>query len=321
MAGTGDPKAEKSRLDDAARAGWLYFVAGNTQDEIARKLSVSRPSAQRLVSLALSERLITFRLDHPIAACMELAARLTERFGLVFCDVVPADPASDSAVLGIAESAAGFLEQKLRTSDPLIVAIGTGRTLRAAVELMPRMVCHQHKLVSLVGHISMQGSASFYDVLARLSDLSQAPHYPMPLPVIVRSSDEREQLQHLEPVLRVLDLARRADVTLVGIGRMDEQAQLQADGFISAEELDEMRRKGAVGEVTGWAFDAAGEIITGGTNVRVTSAPRDIPPKRLVVGAAQGTGKILPIHAALRGKVVNGLITNETTARSLLDIG
>src|SRR5260221_1235406 len=279
MAGAGDQKAEKSRLDDAARAGWLYFVAGNTQDEIARKLSVSRPSAQRLVSLALSERLITFRLDHPIAACMELAARLTERFGLVFCDVVPADPASESAVLGIAESAAGFLEQKLRTSDPMIVAIGTGRTLRAAVELMPRMVCHQHKLVSLVGHISMQGSASFYDVLARLSDLSQPPPYPMPLPVIGRSSAEREQLQHLEPVLRVLDLAGKADVTLVGIGRMDEQAQLQADGFISAEELDEMRRKGAVGEVTGWAFDAAGEIITGRTNVRVTSAPRDIPPK------------------------------------------
>ena len=54
--------AEASRLDDAARAGWLYYVAGNTQDEIARKLGVSRQSAQRLVSLAVSERLIKVRL-------------------------------------------------------------------------------------------------------------------------------------------------------------------------------------------------------------------------------------------------------------------
>lgn len=316
-----DARAERSRLDDAARAGWLYFVAGNTQDQIARKLNVSRPTAQRLVSLALSERLITFRLDHPIAACMELAARLTERFELAFCEVVPSDPASDSSVLGIAESAASFLEQRLKASKPIVIAIGTGRTLRAAAELMPRMICHQHKLVSLVGHISMQGSASFYDVLARLSELTEAPHYPMPLPVIVRSRDEREQLQRLEPVLRVLDLARTADVALVGIGRMDEQAQLQVDGFISADELAEIRRLGAVGEVTGWAFDAAGVIISGGTNDRLTSAPREIPPKRLVVGAAQGTGKVLPIHAALRGRVVNGLITNETTARSLLDLG
>jgi len=315
-----DARVERSRLDDAARAGWLYFVAGNTQDEIARKLNVSRPTAQRLVSLALSERLITFRLDHPIAACMELAARLSDRFGLALAEVVPADPASDSIVLGIAEAAASFLEQRLRAAEPRTIAIGTGRTLRAAVERMPRMICHQHKLVSLVGHISMQGSASFFDVLARLSELTQAPHYPMPLPVIVRSAEEREQLQRLEPVLRVLDLAAAAEVTLVGVGRMDEQAQLMADGFITAEELEEMRRLGAVGEVTGWAYDAAGRIIPGGTNDRLTSAPREVPPSRLVVGVAQGTGKVLPILAALRGRIVNGLITNEITARSLLDL-
>jgi DNA-binding transcriptional regulator LsrR (DeoR family) len=316
-----DSTADRSRKDDAARAGWLYFIAGNTQGQIAQKLNVSRPTAQRLVSLALSERLITFRLDHPIAACMELAARLTKRFDLLFCDVVPSDPASDSTVLGIAESTSAFLEQKLGEREPIIVAIGTGRTLRAAVEMVPRMICHQHKLVSLVGHISMSGSASFFDVLARLSELSQAPHFPMPLPVIVRFPEEREQLQRIEPVLRVLDLARNADFTLVGIGRMDEQAQLQADGFIAAEELEEMRRLGAVGEVTGWAFDAAGNIIRGGTNDRVTSVPRDVPPRRLVVGVAQGVGKILPIHAALRGRIINGLITNETTARSILDLG
>lgn len=317
-----DPlKSEKSRLDDAARAGWLYFVAGNTQDEIARKLNVSRPTAQRLVSLALSERLITFRLDHPIAACMELAAALAARFELGFCEVVPADPASDSLTLGIAESAAALLEQRLRDETPMVVAIGTGRTLRAAVELMPRMKCHHHKLVSLVGHISMQGSASFYDVIARLSDLTEAPHYPMPLPVVVPTMDQRDQLLRLEPVIRVIELGQAADVTLVGIGRMDESAPLHLDGFISAGELAEMRRLGAVGEVTGWAFDAAGRIIATGTNERLTSVPREVPPSGLVVGVAQGTGKVLPIHAALRGRIINGLITNETTARSLLDLG
>ena len=35
------------RLDDAARAGWLYYIAGNTQDEIATKLSISRSLSAR----------------------------------------------------------------------------------------------------------------------------------------------------------------------------------------------------------------------------------------------------------------------------------
>ena len=38
--------------------------------------SASRQSAQRLVSLSVSEGLIKVRLDHPIGRCMDLAARL-----------------------------------------------------------------------------------------------------------------------------------------------------------------------------------------------------------------------------------------------------
>ena len=143
----------------------------------------------------------------------------------------------------------------------------------------------------------------------------------MPLPVVVPSRGQRDQLMQLEPVVRVLELGATADITLIGIGRMDESAQLFVDGFISEEELIEMHRLGAVGEVTGWAYDAAGRIISGGFNERLTSVPRKVPAEGLVVGAAQGTGKVLPIHAALRGRIVNGLITNETTARSLLDLG
>src|SRR3974390_1863582 len=116
------PDGEKSRLDDAARAGWLYFIAGHTQDEIAKMRQVSRASAQRLVSLCLAERLITFRLEHPIAACMELASKLKDRFDLNHCEVVPADTASLNTTAGIAERCANLLDCTLRPETPVIVA-------------------------------------------------------------------------------------------------------------------------------------------------------------------------------------------------------
>ena len=98
-------KNGRGRLDDAARAGWLYYVAHNNQDEIAEKMGISRQSAQRLVSLAMRERLIKFRLDHPIASCMELGQQLRERYGIDFCEVTLSDPMSDDPALGIAEVA------------------------------------------------------------------------------------------------------------------------------------------------------------------------------------------------------------------------
>src|ERR1700755_815699 len=118
---------ERSRLDDAARAGWLYFIAGYTQDAIAKSPQVPRASAQRRVSLCLAERLITFRLEHPIAACMEFAARLKDLFHLAYCEVVPTDPAAPLSAAGIAERPANILESTLRADKPTIVALGTGR--------------------------------------------------------------------------------------------------------------------------------------------------------------------------------------------------
>jgi DNA-binding transcriptional regulator LsrR (DeoR family) len=312
-------RSEKSRLDEAARAGWLYFVAGNTQDEIARKLSVSRPTAQRLVSLALSEKLITFRLDHPIAACMELARRLGEKFALRHCDVVPTDPANPAAVAGVAGSAAAFLEQKLQAERPIIIALGTGRTLRAAVEQIRPVERPYHQLVSLVGNIAPDGSASFFDTLTRLADLTKARHYPIPLPLFARSPEERSLLVEIEPVRRVHALAARADLTLVGVGQMDGEAQQFIDGFISREELVDLMRLGAVGEVIGWAIDAHGRIIDAPTNARITSVPHRLrDDDRLVVGVAVGPSKVQAIRAALTGRIITGLITDEATAAALL---
>jgi DNA-binding transcriptional regulator LsrR (DeoR family) len=99
---------------------------------------------------------------------------------------------------------------------------------------------------------------------------------------------------------------------------MDLKAQLFVDGFISHDELLDLKRRGAVGEVVGWAFDAAGAIIEGGTNARITSVPNPIPARSLTVGVARGRAKVEPIRAALAGRIVDGLITDEVTARALL---
>jgi DNA-binding transcriptional regulator LsrR (DeoR family) len=295
---------EKSRLDEAARAGWLYFIAGHTQDEIAKMLQVSRASAQRLVSLCLAERLITFRLEHPIAACMELAARLKDLFHLVYCEVVPTDPAAPLAAAGIAERAANVLESTLRAEKPMIVALGTGRTVRAAVERVSPIDCPNHQIVSLVGNISADGSASFFDTVGRLADRTKARHYPMPLPFLMSSAGERDQMLRIDPIAKVRAVAAKADLRLVGI--------------VSREELFEMMRLGAAGELTGWAFDAQGRIIDGGTNRRLTSIPPQVPAEALTIGAAVGAAKVSAIGAALKGRLINGLITDEVTASAIL---
>jgi DNA-binding transcriptional regulator LsrR (DeoR family) len=313
------PDNEKSRLDDAARAGWLYFIGGHTQDEIAKILQVSRASAQRLVSLCLAERLITFRLEHPIAACMELASKLKDRFDLNHCEVVPTDPASLNTTAGIAERCANLLDCTLRPEMPVIVALGTGRAVRAAVERVTPIDRPNHQIVSLVGNISADGSASFFDTVGRLADRTGARHYPMPLPFLMSSEDERDRMVRIEPIAKVKAVAAKADLRLIGIGQMDQKAQVHVDGFLTREEVFEMMRLGAVGEVTGWAYDAKGRLIRGGTNERLTSIPPQIPAQTATIAAAIGKAKVPAIRAALIGRMINGFITDEATAQAILE--
>ena len=313
------PDSESERLDDAARAGWLYYIAGNTQDEIARKLGVSRQTAQRLVSLSVSEKLIKVRLDHPIGHCLELSEKLKQAFGLDQCEVVPADPESSSTTIGVAEAAAAELERYLVSQHPVIVAMGTGRMLRAMVEQLTPMDCPQHKVVSLVGNIAPDGSASRFDVVSRIGDAVKAPHYPMPLPVIATTVHEKALLLAQKPLRNVIELARQADVTFVGIGTVDEDAALLRDGFVRSDEMRALVKAGAVGEIIGWAFDAHGMLIDGLTNDRVLSVPLERPASRRVIGVAMALPRLRAIRGALRGRLINGLITNERIAELLLE--
>lgn len=306
------------RLDEAARAGWLYYIAGNTQDQIASTLGISRQTAQRLVSLAVSEGLIKVRVDHPIANCLDLASRLRQRFTLDLVEVVPSDPNSTSTTLGIAEAAAAEIERRLRSEEPIVMAIGTGRTLKAAIEQLPPMDCPQHRIVSLTGNISPDGSAAFYNVIFTMADRIKARSFPMPLPVIASSAEERAMLLRQPMIQTTLALAERPHITFVGIGDLGPKAPLFQDGFITEQELKALQKAGGVAEIVGWVFGRDGRLIEGIINDRVASAPIPSREQSLVVALAKGENKLPGIMAAVNRRLVNGLITDERTAESML---
>ncbi|WP_328598895.1 sugar-binding transcriptional regulator [Pseudooceanicola pacificus] len=316
------PKTESAdktsrRLDEAARAAWLYYISGKTQDEIAAVMGVSRQSAQRLVSLAMSSGLVKVRIDHPISHCLNLAETLKARLGLEYCDVVPTLPGSDG-LTGVAHAAADVIERWLARDAALVMGLGTGRTLRAAIELLPRLDCDQHRIVSLTGNIAPDGSTAYYNVLFSIADRVSAPTFPIPMPVIAASAEERDTLLAQKTIAATRAMAARADVSIVGIGQVDAAAPLVLDGFLARAELGALQAAGAVGEILGWVFDRDGQLIEGLSNTRVSSAPLRAGQGAPVIAAACGPAKVAGILGAIRGGRITGLVTDEATAEALL---
>jgi DNA-binding transcriptional regulator LsrR (DeoR family) len=305
------------RIDLATRAAWLYYIAGATQDEIAAQFDISRQSAQRLIALAVSERLIEFRINAPVADCAALVHKLRSRFGLAICEVVPSGGADPMASVGLA--AAQVFETQMSQRGAEVFGFSTGRTLlRMAREISSRPR-PDLKLVSIVGNAARDGCVSPYEIAMRLSDKIGARCYPLQIPVVAATAEHRRMLQRQPSYAVIKELAENARAIYVGTSEMNWGSPLQADGFIDDTEMKLLIDDGAVGEIAAWPFDRNGKILSNTYTDRLGGIrPDHLAQMVPVVGVAHGLRKVPALRSALKSGLLTGLITDEQTASAIL---
>ena len=315
------PSRDTDKLDQAARVAWLYYVAGKTQQQIAAALHISRQTAQRLLGVAIDRNLVHVQLTHRIGACAELEEALRRCYSLQLCDVVPFDE-DDTASLQakIAIAGARVMERFLSSERPIIVALGTGQTLKSVIGRLPVLRRPQHRFVNLVGTFARDGSSNLYDVALSTAERTGSRYYLLPAPLLVSSVEERIRWCNHDLYKTVARIAARADVTFIGIGHIAPGCPLQRDGFISQQEVRKLQAAGAIGETSGWVLSESGELIDlPAYHDKLTSIPPQRRSKNPVIAFAGGKYKWEAVRSALRGKWINGLVTDESCARAIAE--
>jgi DNA-binding transcriptional regulator LsrR (DeoR family) len=153
-----------------------------------------------------------------------------------------------------------------------------------------------------------------------LADKTGGERFLLPAPVVASSVAEKEALRDQRLFQAIVEVASQAEAAFVGVGRIDRQATLFQDHFISEAELDELLSLEAVGELLGWPMNARGELVDCSTSRRVTSLPLEMFCDQTLVALAGGRDKGPAILAALRGGWLKGLVTDEHAARYIVDI-
>ncbi|MCB1348380.1 MAG: sugar-binding transcriptional regulator, partial [Maritimibacter sp.] len=211
----------------------------------------------------------------------------------------------------IGRAAASLLMQKLDPNDLLAIGWGeaTTTTLRYMAPVFPQ---------SNISIVSLTGGVSAYIGTTGLYGPQNNAHL-IPTPLRVSSEDLAEMLR-VEPYVRnVLDMAATARFGLIGVGAVTSAATLVRYGYCSAAEIELFKRRGAVGDVLGYFYDADGEILDLDLHRHVVAVrPDDLRKIPNVAAAAAGPHKIDAILGMLRGKLANILVTDEDTATELL---
>ena len=303
----------------ASRAAWLHYAGGLTQGEVAARLNVPAMKAHRLIARAGRDGLIRIFVDGAVAECVQLEEILKARFQLEAVQVAPDLGEPGLPLKALAFAGASYLHAVLQRNAGRIVGVGHGRTLAAVVRHLPTMPTSEVKFVSLLGGLTRKFSASPFDVIHLIAERTDSEAYLMPVPLYANSAADRAVLLAQLGISAVFDIARQADLMLVGIGEARPSGSLVQTGMIRPDEVAELERAGVAGEMLGHFFDAHGNIVETELSGRSISLPPHDLRGRNIVAIAGGPSKVAGIRAALASGFLKGLITDELTARRLVN--
>ena len=310
--------------DDRDRAlvqvATLYYEQGLRQEEIAQRVGISRSNVSRLLTEARRQGIVEIRIRHPLRTVASLEAKLRARFKLRDARVLSAGTRNPDMILqGLGSLAAEQTRQFLH--DDMILGIGWGRALYETVNAFPRVAGYRVQVVQTMGGI---GAANPHidgtELARRLAEALGGRFRYLQAPFLVESPAVCQALMQDRNVREVLDLARKADVALSGIGAMQpELSGLVRAGYLTKEELLSAAQAGAVGDVCGHYIDAHGRICDLELDQRVIGI--DLPSLcklKCVIAVAGLPEKAPAILGALRGGFVHILVTDDSTAQEVL---
>ncbi len=306
-------------LVDVARA---YYEQNHNQDKIAQSLGVSRSQVSRYLTRARELNLVQVRVVAPDEHAAHLERALQRRFSSLKEAIVASTFSFQIEAIRktIGRACAGYLEQKIRPG--LRLCIGSGRTLREVINWMHPHRAPDVSIVQAMGSVGHEAMRIDFGELARAAgEALGARVYYLNAPAIL-GSGTAAALAAANPSIRdSLQLARSADVYVVGVGSLESDLIFVRTGLIKNGELEALSRAGAVGDVCGRFFDRYGHETLCPFAERVVGIQLDdLRSPAFTIGVAGGPDKALPLLGALRGGLFSALVTDEHTARSLLDL-
>ena len=303
------------------RIAQAYYVDGLTQKEIASRFGLSRPKVSRLLQKGRDNGIVNITLLPPPNGMAELEREMERRYGLQEAIVVPvSDPAHHPTVVRELGPVAAECFVRCITGDE-VIATAWGTSILAMVEALPYRAWPDATVVQLLGGLGPADTREHSTELSQhLARKLGARLRLLPAPGIVSSREMATALKSDPQIATILKLAAEADVAIVGLGAPTRYSIVLRTGTIlSKEDLARLQGLGAVGDIALRYMDKDGRPIDLEINERIIGLTleqiRRIPR---VIGIAGGIDKHRIVRAALKGNVLDVLVTDLSTAEALL---
>ena len=295
-----------------AKAAWYYYCQEMTQQQISERLGVSRMRVVKLLDRARRTGVIRFHLREGSAQRTDLEKHLMDAYGLTDAFIVPAAEDSSRCNANIAEAASMYLAERIRRDT--VINIGYGDTLNRVLNNLAALAEEPITCVSLTGGVSPylpDIRASAFNAHLRL----------IPAPLLASTAEMAQAMLREESIAGIFRMIPLSEVTVVGIGSMDENATIFRTGVLNENDLAYLKMRGAVGDLLSHFLTRDGNLVDSPVEGRLIGTPLEtLRSLNRVVGVAAGTVKAEAIRAALVGGYLDILVTDDRTAIKILSL-
>jgi DNA-binding transcriptional regulator LsrR (DeoR family) len=314
-------KTDELRL--MTKVARLYYEREMRQGEIAAMMGLSQASISRLLNSAKEAGIVRITVNIPNGVNSEIEERVAQKFDLKDAIVVDCEDDQDEILLQreIGSAAAYYVETIIHNND--VVGISSwSSTLLALVDAMHQVPGRTGiQVVQILGGIGNPSAEVHANRLTgRFASLVNGTAHFLPAPGILGSEAALRVLLADQYVREAAQLFDRVSIALVGIGDIEPSKLLTLSGNVfSLEEQEELRGKGAVGDILLRFFDENGKPVKGPLSNRVVSMSLEqLTRTNRAIAVAGGARKRKAILGALRGKWINVLVTDRRSAEWLL---
>jgi deoxyribonucleoside regulator len=310
---------DQNKLKKAIEAAKLYYLLDYNQNEIAKKLGVSRPTVSRLLQQAKNEGLVQIKILDPSEDVENISKQLEHKFDLKKAIVAIIQEYQDQMIKqSIGEKAARYLHEIVKNGD--IIGVTWGTTLFHVAQHLVHKHVTDVKVVQLKGGVSHSDTNTYASEIIHLfgNAYHTTPHY-LPVPAIVDHIVVKQAMEADRHIRKILDMGKEANIAIFTVGTIKSESLLFQLGYFSEDDL-QMIKRNAVGDICSRFFDRDGNICNESLNARTLGIElEELKKKEHSILVAGGPHKINAIYGALKGKFANVLITDQYTAKYLLE--
>ncbi len=310
---------QRELLVEVAR---LYYYQHLTQEQVGEALGISRQKVSRLLNRAYEEGIVQIKIAETSSSLSQIEKELVQKFGLKEAKIAHLFTQEETlTVKRIAQEAAYFLINKLEPYMTLGVAYG--KTLYEMAHFLAKRFIPGLRVIQIMGgYGKLTGEVMSVELAQKIADAFGGDAIFLLAPAFCRDAKTKKAIEGEERIRRVLDLAKKVDIALVGIGGVDPTSTLMDTADIQEGERVELLQRGAVGNICGNFYDENGSSVSSkADDRRIGLSLIDLKNIPQVVGVAGGEKKFAAILGALRGGFITTLVTDEPTAERLLKEG